>query len=423
MATFDPTKYGAILKPKANAASKSFNPLEYGAKLKNQPQAANISSDNKSADESIYKSIGYAIPRVLLDTANIVSEQVPKIPHYLSKGWEETTGLPQTLMEHPGHVAKQAIAASQELTNLLAQIPLNIANYGEQRLHLVPHAVTKGVEALTPENTQGAINQLFDQPKYPGEEMVRGVIGNLPLALGAGKIGGTLAATKSSIKKSLLKPHDALESAAEKGFNTVSKEVNNRGISVIPVNPQDILNLGEYFPKTKAAQKLLTDASQGDYNALRKVQSDLYKSGKKNVSSDMEVDRLRGAEMMEKRGDINDAIADHLRNTGNLDLFDMLTDANVNYRTLKNQYYNPRLPSALTKMFDKDMRKVPDNLPTLLSEDSRPMQQFRESHPGLGKQLTGYGFKHAIINALGKYGVPTSVAAGIGYLSTKNQPK
>lgn len=379
--------------------------------------------EDEAPKESLGTSAMYAIPRIATDVAKGAYNFAQQIPSYYEKAKTEVPGLfgiTGQVRQHPVHAAMQALAGTQEGINQLAQMPLNIAKYGADRLNLLPQSVPNAIAKITPEDTTQSINQLFDEPKYQGESLLRGIGRNIPEIVGSTKLVSALKpegllATQKSIKNTILNTHDVLENKASEGFKKVSEEVNKRGITQVPIENEMIESLREYFPKTKVANKLIEDAKSGNYNALRKMQSDLYQSGKKNLGSDFEADRMKGAEMFEKREDINQAISNHLQKTGHEDLNEILNKARNDYRTLQQIYYNPNMNNAIVNMVNKDYRKIPKNLVDVLSEESNPMQALKNFHGGLENALKKYTTRGKVTSALKKVAIPTAIGAAGGY--------
>ncbi len=226
-----------------------------------------------------------------------------------------------------------------------------------------------------------------------------------------------LFTTKNSLKNELLNTHDALEARASDAFKDVSKQINKRGINQLPTkkhfDPEFFSDIKQYFPNTRASSELITRAKTGEYNALRKLQGDLYKRAKKNLGSDFEADNLRGAEMLEKREDINQAISNHLKKMGSHDLDKNLTSARNDWRTLQQNYYNDNLNNALIKMFNKDVRKIPSNLDSLLLEESVPVKNLLDFHPGLNEKVAAYNFTKNMLRRGAKIGIPLALG-GLG---------
>jgi len=347
-----------------------------------------------------------------------------KIPGMYEAAKTEIPGLMKLPYTHPLHSLGQGVAGINEAINSLAQAPLGLAQYGANRLHLLPQAVPNTIAKITPEDTTQAINQIFGQPQYPGEALQRGVMRDIPGILSGTKLLSAIKpseflATKNLIKNSILNTHDALENRASEGFKTVSNEVANRNLPHFEVDPYEIENLKEYFPKTRTANKLISDAQTGDYNALRKIQSDLYTRGKNNLGSSLEADRLRGSEMLEKRDNINQAISNNLEKMGQDDLNAILNNARADYRTLQQVYYNSNMNNAIVNMVNKDYRKVPKNLIDILGEESNPMQELLNFHPGLENALNKHIMKKNAFSSLRKYLVPAAAAGLGGYEAVK----
>ena len=174
--------------------------------------------------------------------------------------------------------------------------------YFKNLMNQVTH-MPKGIPEFqfgSPQNKELIHNMVNVAAGNPGEQLGQKIIPGL-IKSGINKI----FPTKSFIKNSLLNTHDALETGASNSFKTVSDLANQRGIAPVPEMKSVTDELRSYFPQTKQANSLLNDASTGNYNALRKLQSELYTRGKKNISSDLETDRMKGEEMMEKRNNIN----------------------------------------------------------------------------------------------------------------------
>jgi hypothetical protein len=312
----------------------------------------------------------------------------------------------------------------------IANTPPELYNLGAMGANaLGAHLPKSPTFDLAPHNmnsTAGEIASMFAAPEA--------AFGAVSKGIGAGanalkKISNpkNLFATKNSIKDFMLNRHDMLEDKASKAFKQVSSEVNSRGINKLPVvkkataggdNPLSASffnSMKQYMPNTRQSSELLKNASTGDYNAVRKLQSDLYTNAKKNLGSGLEADRLKGAEMMEKRNDINQAISNHLKKTGNHDLDKILSEARNDWSTLQKKYYNENMNNSLVNMFNKDFRKVPKNLVDILGEESIPMKELLEFHPGLEEKLVGNKLGAGIMNKGKKYGLPLALGALGGY--------
>ena len=387
------------------------------------PSDWEIDNSSELKSESYGQSLKAAPGRIFSDISDKVIGGIKAIPDYYQKAKTELPGLINPMGEmaqHPLHARLQNLAGISEAINSLSQAPLDIAKYGANRLNLLPQSVPNTLQKVLPEDRSNSINQIFGQPKYAGEAAMRGAFRNAPELLAASKLASItkpsqLFTTKKSIKNDVLNTHDQLENRATDAFKEVSDKVNERGITQIPLNegssPKiDFNEMRGYFPNTKQYNSLLEKSSTGDYNALRKLQTNLYEKGKKNLGSDFEADRNRGSEMLEKRNEINQIISDHLVNTGNNDLANTLQGARNDWRTLQQTYYNPNMNNALIKMVDKQHRKIPNNLVKILSEDSIPMQNLRDFHPGLETKLNRYQTGQNILKKGTAIGLPAAAA-------------
>jgi hypothetical protein len=366
------------------------------------------------SQESFGQALYYAPKRILEDVVNLGRRAYNAIPGYYEKSKEEIPGIFTEFYKHPGHSAMQGLAGLNEAINSLSQFPLNVSKYGSERLNLTPQALTNAIQKITPEDTTNAISQLFEEPKYSGEAALRGAFRNIPSLYGASKLAASikptgLLTTEKSLKNSVLKMHDTLESRANKAFNEVSSEVEKRNLPHVNIDPYMIDDLRGYFPKTKSANTLLDEAKKGSYNALRKLQTDLYTKGKKNLGSSLETDRMRGAEMLEKRNDINESISNYLKDTGNMDLYDTLNKARSDWATLQKIYYNKKMNKSIVNMVNKDFRKTPKNLSNILLEESNPMKSLKDFHPGLENNLNKFLMKKNALSQLKKIIFPAAL--------------
>lgn len=371
--------------------------------------------EHESFKDSLFKAPG----KIASDVGSAVMSGINAIPGYYEQAKTEIPGAAQVLMHHPMDALKQLGAGVTELGHGIINMRPNFYNYMANRLNLIPEQAANAIAPAQPD-IEPQINALFGEPTEPGEKLIRGLGRNAANALGGIELGSALKFpinTKGAIKNSILNAHDVLESRANKGFENVSKEVEKRGINNVPLWNQDVdmHEIRSYFPETKQYKELFNKAYEGDYNALRKLQTDLYKKGKQNLGSSLEADRMRGAEMLEKRENINNAISNHLESTGNTDLSNILRAARNDYRTLQNIYYNQNMNPAIVNMVNKDFRKIPKNLLSVIQEESKPMQQLRDFHPGLEININKYNFRKNALSGIKKYALPAGFGALGGY--------
>ena len=140
--------------------------------------------EDEAPEESLGQSALYATFRIAQDLGEKAYQGIQNIPHRYQQYKTELPGFWQNVFQHPGHMAAQGVAGLNELINLINQTPVNLAQYGAERLHVLPQGSKQFVQHFVPEDTTQAINQLFGQPKYPGEALFRGTIRNAPAISG-----------------------------------------------------------------------------------------------------------------------------------------------------------------------------------------------------------------------------------------------
>jgi hypothetical protein len=202
--------------------------------------------------------------------------------------------------------------------------------------------------------------------------------------------------------------HDALEKEASNLFSHVETQAGNRGINKIPVPNGLIDDAKRFMPKTDASKKLIEDARNGDYKAIRDLQSDLRSRAENYKSSDLIAEQHKGEEAFDLRDKINQRVADHFEKTGNKDLADTLKDAMGKYKNLKDLYFGH---NAIAKMVTKGLRKVPKNIASVLSEDSDPMRAIIEAHPELESLLNRLQSKKEAAKMLRLTAIPLATGA------------
>ncbi len=201
-----------------------------------------------------------------------------------------------------------------------------------------------------------------------------------------GRFAGNLLnpVTDKQIATNVQNVHDVISNQASKGFQDVGKGVSDRGISQVPLTlstTNDLSNVikSGYFPKTKQANNMIDNALTGDYNALRQMQSELWKKGTKAASSDSILDNNKADEIFDLRDRINNSISNHLKNTGHEDLNSLLDKSKAGYKYLQDTFYNKNISPLIKKLVNPDIREVPKNLGNLLQKDSIPMENVRNA--------------------------------------------
>ncbi len=293
-----------------------------------------------------------------------------------------------------GHILGQLHAGNANLAKSLVNTPHDLFKYMLKK-HLA-------FDIPIPGTKLGTSDLIPHIPEDTGVEKALGLQANpergdeLTRAIPA--IAGGLQGAKSLVKggiKAFKGPdlHQAIrdtqkvvnEATADAGkvFDKVEAEVGKRGLAHIPIDPAVIEHAEGFLPATKANKALLEKAKTGDYTALRKLQSDLRVKAEKAMSSALKAENDEGELIHETREDINQSIANHLKDTGHKDLAEDLQGTREKYRDIKKTYFSS---PALAKVFGAS-QKVPKNPLTLLSEESTEMKKFMSKHPEVEKAM------------------------------------
>lgn len=343
-------------------------------------------------------------------------EILSKVANYIPKpslpiGLNVASGLASSAMPEPQR-------------NMMAQLP-QIATgqpYGLPQKaatavgSMIPNVMAGGESAL---GQMGAGAAMGAAQAKPGERMhdaATNALSTLAVFKGAPYVASLFRQVNPTDTANLIqKGHDALKEQAENAFKDVSKGVHERGIATVPTQEIKFNGLRKYFPDTDEAKKLLNDAKTGNYNALRKVQSDLWTKATKNLRSDLEVDRMRGEEMLERRDKINNAISNHLQNTGNHDLDAVLNKARSDFHDLKDIYYSH---PTISKLVDEHTREIPENIFTTLKKNSVPLNRLKEFHPDISADINALNNKKNLKSSLKALGW-SGGALGTTYLGLR----
>ena len=220
--------------------------------------------------------------RVGEDIYKGIASGIKSIPDYYKSAKTEVPGVWGALKEHPGHALMQGLAGTQELINSLAQSPKGLASYAENRLNLLPKGSAEFVgKHLVPEDTTEAINQLFGDPKYAGEKLIRGVGRNALNLTGIGAAAKTLNPlnlTSKNIAKDVLKAEKKQVESHTKRYNKIWNEAEKTGFNQVPVNQQllsDNLSTIEKYKTPKEYKSMEDFILDPTLQNAQKAQSDM----------------------------------------------------------------------------------------------------------------------------------------------------
>jgi len=301
-------------------------------------------------------------------------------------------------LKNPEQIGKGTLEAVGTL-GMMASPQLTVM----KGIGMIPNAIN----AISRAGTSGIFGAMAN-PEHPIEGGIMGA--GVPAAMNFLTKSVPAAinrVTPEHVGEAIRGTYNNLLSKAEGLFGHVENEVNKRGINNLPVNTSFIRNLKKYFPKTEASKELLNKAEQGDYEALRKVQSDLYKRGSDAKHSDYLAEQDKGAIMHEKRNKLNKFMSEHFKRTGHADLASSLEEANKIYRNLKSTFDVMELPKSIRNIYNPKVEEIPGNLLQTLSRKNKSINKLVESHPLIAEALeNAIGHQNAIksIKRLGLLG-------------------
>lgn len=247
------------------------------------------------------------------------------------------------------------------------------------------------------------------------------------LALGgAGKIASKAGSKLATLGKGLFsesnpdlliesiqKPHDVLERSANELYGQVNNAIKKRGIKT-PISEKLTEQLKEHFPKnTRSYQELIEKAKQGDYDAIHKIQSSLYKKGTKALASDDLAVENQGEDILDLRDKINDELNNKLIKEGHLDIAHVLGQGKKLYSELQKTYYDKLLPKGIGKLVHPETRLIPENPETLFKQQSVPMRRFLEKHPEVKKHVKGIKDKKEAIKTINNIMLKSAGTGGL----------
>ncbi|PWU05066.1 MAG: hypothetical protein C5B43_03870 [Verrucomicrobia bacterium] len=252
----------------------------------------------------------------------------------------------------------------------------------------------------SPQDNESVIGQLTNFPKElpqfkPGTEENKDLIENMIGAASGAPGMNVLAKGMSSVAKgafnvlnqknpkdlaySVQKAHDFLKSKAEDIYNFVKGEATPRGIGNIKIG-EDLFKEIEDLPISKSPEfkDLISRAMNGDYEALRDLQSEIGSYGMSMKGSPLPSERYYGRSILNLRNRFNNDMYKQMEELGAGDLTNMLKEANKHYTKLHETYY--KVP-MIKKIVEEGKRIIPKNPIKSFSEESQRMESFAKEHP------------------------------------------
>jgi len=390
---FDPIAEGATEITDTN----NFDPIAEGATEISQPSVSSEGMQDASQNPNGFLSF---LPK-------------PSLPI----GLNVASGLLSSFL--PTQYKDMASASPQIATGTNFGIPQQIAS----NIGSVLPSIEAGGSSLLGQSASGGALGALSAPQGQGLE---GGLTNALSTVALGKLAGQVFnpfITKTGLVNKLQKSYDDLSSQATAGFKNVSNQVYQRGISKVPIDDSLIDQASSYFPNTKNYRSLIDSAQNGDYNALRDLQSDLGTKSMKGKYATTNAERNAAAEMFELRNKINDAINLHFLTSGNPDLAQTLSKANNDYSTLQNLYVDKSVPKQIRDMVNPKVRKTPDDIADLFnSNDSVAMKNIKNANPFIDPYLNVFAWRKALPGWKSAVGGTVAGAGVYHYLKPSKNP-
>jgi hypothetical protein len=214
-------------------------------------------------DESMLGAIAKAGPRMGQDMARNVWDAAHAVPGLYEKSKTEYPGFLNNVYMHPGSMAKQGMAGLVEAGIKTANTPFDIANYmGPGGLNLLPENVNNKIqEHRIPDYTK-QINEIYGEPKYTGEEGLRGVMRNIIPIAGLGATAKALNPLKLAdmhpdrIVNKVLNEGARQETIGNNWYNRIWDRASNLGYNRVTTTPAIINNNLQFLRQFYGQEKI-----------------------------------------------------------------------------------------------------------------------------------------------------------------------
>lgn len=217
-------------------------------------------------------------------------------------------------------------------------------------------------------------------------------------------------ATPEKLVQSIQAPHDKLQSTIDELYGQVRGAIKSRNVKP-KINPSYLDEITQYpSMNSKTHKELIQKAKDGDYEAIHKLQSSLYKKGTKDTLNADSVIETRGENLLELRNKINDDLESSLLQQGHIDIAHVLRQGKSHVAQLKDTYFNKLLPKSIGKMVHHETREIPKEPHKIFDKNSVPMKDFLAKHPDASGHFQGITEKEKAIKDLNRM----MLKAGVG---------
>lgn len=244
-----------------NAKKIEYDLSEFGPKTKEAEPIVDqpISPKGQKALETIRTSVpNYDVPSLpgaalqvgkdilggITGLPKAVTEQITNIPKYKEYLKQNISAAYEQITNEPGRAARNVGAGALELGGKISRVPPVLAQYLAHIGMIKPETAETMAKPASAEEMRVYGNKIVGEEEKPGDELLRGIVRNLPELYGAGKLASLpMKLTKGSITESVLNVEKKMKEkySGEKGlYNALSKEAEKRGITQANINPEKI---------------------------------------------------------------------------------------------------------------------------------------------------------------------------------------
>lgn len=208
-------------------------------------------------------------------TANFIKD----MPDYYNSAKTEIPGAWKSLVQNPGRAASQFGAGITEMGHNLLNTPRELADYASNRLNLLPQEYANKVPYQ--QDISQDINNVFGEPKSPGEKLIRGTgrnALNLTGATGLSQTLNPLNLTAKNIAEDVLATQNKQVKSHTKRYNKIWDEAEKTGFNKVPVDQQllsDNLSTIEKYKTPKEYQSMEDFILNPTLQNAQKAQSDM----------------------------------------------------------------------------------------------------------------------------------------------------
>jgi hypothetical protein len=320
-------------------------------------------------DIGLVKGFGYAYPREIQERFGGIQQLFGGQPRELQQE-TPTASFGETVGRGLGSLAGNITAAAPIVAGSVAALPeMAIA------APLLGYGLASGIEK------KGGF----------GERVLSG-LGGAAEAAGAMAIKPALRIAKATVKtptneqvgEILQKNFNKSYQEAAGLLNQAGTEAKKVGIDVLktgkgtPLNKSFWSELSYNMDTAKSTKDLITQAKTGNFDALRKLQSDMGKRSNWLKSKDTSADYDMGKNLGELRDSLNGYIENHFEKSGFENISKMIKEGMNKYRQVMQTYKDPLIAKAIGPEGE-----ISEGLLKRTMKTSKTMKKLRQANPEL----------------------------------------